>query len=110
MKFNIDEGKIYLIKENSPILSVSVFEDLSKLGYVKDIKGNPIETDNQVIEIKPQDLILPDCDDAAVSLKAVIVDHLKAQGVDITDLDYSAGQENPFYPEILQPGEKVLPL
>ena len=25
MKFNIDEGKIYLIKENSPILSVSVF-------------------------------------------------------------------------------------
>jgi len=41
-----------------------------------------------------------DCDDAAVSLKAVVVDHLKAQGVDITDLDYSTDKENPFYPEI----------
>jgi ribose 5-phosphate isomerase B len=41
-----------------------------------------------------------DCDDAAVSLKAVIVDHLKAQGLDLTDLDYSATKENPFYPEI----------
>jgi len=41
-----------------------------------------------------------DCDDAAVNLKAVIVDHLKSQGADITDLDYSATKENPFYPEI----------
>jgi ribose 5-phosphate isomerase B len=44
--------------------------------------------------------IVIDCDDAAVSLKAVIVDHLKGQGLDITDLDYSATKENPFYPEI----------
>ena len=41
-----------------------------------------------------------DCDDAAVTLKAVIVDHLKAQGADITDLDYSASREDPYYPEI----------
>jgi len=41
-----------------------------------------------------------DCDDAAVNLKAVIVAHLKARGLDITDLDYSATKENPFYPEI----------
>jgi ribose 5-phosphate isomerase B len=41
-----------------------------------------------------------DCDDAAVSLKAVIKDHLKARGLDITDLGYSATKENPFYPEI----------
>ena len=41
-----------------------------------------------------------DCDDAAVNLKAVIVDHLKSRGVDITDLDYSATKAAPFYPEI----------
>lgn len=41
-----------------------------------------------------------DCDDAAVNLKAVIVAHLKARGIDITDLDYSASKETPFYPEI----------
>lgn len=41
-----------------------------------------------------------DCDDAAVSLKAVLVDHLKNSGCDITDLDYSNGKENPLYPEI----------
>jgi ribose 5-phosphate isomerase B len=41
-----------------------------------------------------------DCDDAAVSLKAVILNHLKNQGLDITDLDYAATHANPFYPEI----------
>ena len=32
-------------------------------------------------------------------MKKVIYDHLKAQGVDVTDLDYSAGKSS-FYPEI----------
>lgn len=41
-----------------------------------------------------------DCDDAAVSLKTVIVEHLTATGRDVTDLDYSAGKKNPLYPEI----------
>ncbi len=41
-----------------------------------------------------------DCDDAAIEMKAVIFEHLKKQGVDITDLDYSASHENPYYPEI----------
>lgn len=41
-----------------------------------------------------------DCDDAAVSLKKVIYDHLKSRGVDITDLDYSNGKENSYYGEI----------
>ncbi len=41
-----------------------------------------------------------DCDDAAVSLKAVIVDHLKTQGLNITDLDYAATKAAPLYPEI----------
>lgn len=41
-----------------------------------------------------------DCDDAAVSLKAVIFDHLKNQDIDITDLAYADGKKNPYYPEI----------
>lgn len=44
--------------------------------------------------------IVIDCDDAARSLKAVIIDHLRAGGRDITDLDYSDEKENPLYPEI----------
>ena len=40
-----------------------------------------------------------DCDDVAVDLKKVIYDHLKKQGVHITDLDY-LGQEKADYPEI----------
>jgi PAS domain S-box-containing protein len=32
-KYNVEEGNVYLISESSPILSISVFEDLSKLGY-----------------------------------------------------------------------------
>lgn len=41
-----------------------------------------------------------DCDDAAVNLKKVLYDHVKSKGIDITDLNYSAGKENPMYPEI----------
>ena len=41
-----------------------------------------------------------DCDDAAVNLKTILVEHLKTSGRDVTDLNYSAGKENPFYPEI----------
>ena len=41
-----------------------------------------------------------DCDDAAVNLKKVLVDHLKSKNIDITDLDYSASKVNTLYPEI----------
>ena len=41
-----------------------------------------------------------DCDDAAVNLKKVIYDHLVELDIDITDLNYSATQENAMYPEI----------
>jgi ribose 5-phosphate isomerase B len=41
-----------------------------------------------------------DCDDAAIGLKKVIVKHLKDNGVDVTDLNYSGGKETAFYPEI----------
>jgi ribose 5-phosphate isomerase B len=40
-----------------------------------------------------------DCDDAALELKKVIVDHLKKRKVDITDLDY-LGRKKADYPEI----------
>ena len=41
-----------------------------------------------------------DCDDAAVNLKKVLLDHLKSKNVDVTDLEYSASKENAYYPEI----------
>ncbi|MBS1267082.1 MAG: DNA polymerase II large subunit [Candidatus Woesearchaeota archaeon] len=34
-------------------------EKLRKLGYTKDITGQPLERDDQLLEIKPQDIILP---------------------------------------------------
>jgi ribose 5-phosphate isomerase B len=40
-----------------------------------------------------------DCDDAATDLKAVLFDHLKSRGVDVTDLNYS-GRHKAHYPEI----------
>lgn len=45
--------------------------------------------------------IVIDCDDAAVNLKKIIVDHLKTKdGVEIIDLNYSASKDNALYPEI----------
>jgi ribose 5-phosphate isomerase B len=40
-----------------------------------------------------------DCDDAAIELKKEIVAHLRAKGVDVTDLDY-LGSRKADYPEI----------
>nr|MBI4156669.1 DNA polymerase II large subunit [Candidatus Woesearchaeota archaeon] len=37
---------------------------LKELGYTKDIYGNDIESEDQVIELKPQDIILPACDES----------------------------------------------
>ncbi|MEA3430446.1 MAG: DNA polymerase II large subunit [Nanoarchaeota archaeon] len=39
-------------------------EKLKELGYIKDIKGKPLENDCQILEIKPQDVILPCCPDS----------------------------------------------
>jgi len=39
-------------------------EILKRLGYDKDVNGNPVETDDQIIELMPQDVILPGCDES----------------------------------------------
>lgn len=41
-----------------------------------------------------------DCDDAAVNLKKVLLDHLKSKGIDITDLNYIASKKGAMYHEI----------
>ncbi len=41
-----------------------------------------------------------DGDDAGVNLKKIILEHLKANGWDITDLNYSSTRESAYYPEI----------
>jgi ribose 5-phosphate isomerase B len=41
-----------------------------------------------------------DCDDAAVNLKKILIDHLKSRNIDITDLNYSALKTDAMYPEI----------
>ncbi|MBW2967890.1 DNA polymerase II large subunit, partial [Candidatus Woesearchaeota archaeon] len=37
---------------------------LIELGYTKDIKGRPLENEEQILEIKPQDVLLPCCPDS----------------------------------------------
>jgi len=48
---------------------------------------------------KPTMRVAIDCDDAATDLKKIIYDHLKQQGVNITDLNYRSGKQAD-YPEI----------
>ena len=40
-------------------------EKLRELGYVKDIDGKELENEDQILEIKPQDIVLPSCPDSA---------------------------------------------
>jgi len=39
-------------------------EKLKILGYEKDIHGSTLENDSQILELKPQDVILPSCKDS----------------------------------------------
>ena len=39
----------------------ATIEKLRMLGYTKDIYGNPLDGDMQIVEIKPQDIIIPAC-------------------------------------------------
>ncbi len=39
-------------------------EKLKELGYEKDIHGKDLTDNNQILELKPQDLILPSCDES----------------------------------------------
>ena len=39
-------------------------DKLKKLGYTKDTKGRLLERDDQILEIKPQDILLPCCPDS----------------------------------------------
>ena len=39
-------------------------EELNKLGYNKDIYGSDLTNTDQVLELKPQDIILPKCEEA----------------------------------------------
>jgi len=38
-------------------------EKLKILGYEKDILGKPLENDNQILELKPHDILIPSCPD-----------------------------------------------
>jgi len=39
-------------------------ERLRELGYTEDIKKRPLERDDQIVELKPQDVLLPCCPDS----------------------------------------------
>lgn len=47
-------------------------EKLKQLGYAMDIHGEPLETDDQLLELKPQDVILP-CSTEALDPQADVV-------------------------------------
>ncbi len=58
-------------------------EKLKELGYEKDYLGNDLENDDQIIEILPQDVILPDC---AVSGDELASDYIINTGNYVDDL------------------------
>lgn len=42
-------------------ISVSV-EKLREIGYTEDVNGEPLEDDDQIVEMKPQDIVIPEGD------------------------------------------------
>ncbi len=67
---------------------------LRELGYTADIKGQPLTDDGQVLELMPQDVILPACDDSPDEGADRVLVRV-AQFID--DLLSSFYKEQPFY-------------
>ncbi|MEM3526690.1 MAG: DNA polymerase II large subunit, partial [Candidatus Jordarchaeaceae archaeon] len=55
LRFDATDAPITHFKPSE--ISVSV-EKLHKLGYTRDYKGNPLENEEQILELKPQDIII----------------------------------------------------
>lgn len=56
VRYDISEVPLTHFKPKE--IGVSV-DKLRKLGYVKDTKGRPLEREDQVLELKPQDIVIP---------------------------------------------------
>jgi DNA polymerase II large subunit len=73
LRFDATDAPITHFKPNE--ISVPV-KKLHELGYTRDYKGNPLENEEQIIELKPQDIIISDnCADYLVRL-ANFIDEL----------------------------------
>jgi len=58
-----DSSEIPITHFKPKEVGVSI-EKLKKLGYIKDTKGRLLEREDQILEIKPQDILLPCCPDS----------------------------------------------
>ncbi|MFC1741272.1 DNA polymerase II large subunit [Nanoarchaeota archaeon] len=61
VRYDASELPITHFKPKEIFVSV---EKLKSLGYTKDIRGRPLENENQILEIKPQDIVVPCCPDS----------------------------------------------
>jgi len=80
----IDATELPILYFKPKEVSVSV-EKLKEIGYDEDIDGNPLENDNQILELMPHDIILPcspdsldeKCDDVFVNVSNFVDDLLE---------------------------------
>ena len=57
--------------------SISLRADAVKLGYATDVNGDPVVLDDQVIEIYPQDIVVPwNCVDGLLNVCRFVDDEL----------------------------------
>ncbi len=60
IRYDCTEAPITHFKPKEAHASI---EKLKSIGYDKDIYGKPLEDENQVLELKPHDILLPACPD-----------------------------------------------
>jgi DNA polymerase II large subunit len=69
-KYNITVNKDGTIRYDATELPITHFKPkeigtgiikLKELGYTKDLYGKELETDDQILELKPHDILLPSC-------------------------------------------------
>ena len=61
IRFDATELPLTSFKPKEVFVSV---EKLKELGYTKDIEGKNLENEDQILELKPHDILLPSCPDS----------------------------------------------
>jgi DNA polymerase II large subunit len=60
IRYDITELPLISFKPKEIFVSI---EKLKEIGYTEDIDGKPLENEEQILELKPHDILLPSCPD-----------------------------------------------
>ena len=72
------DGTQLPITHFKPVEIGTSIEKLKQLGYITDMSGKELTSENQIVELEPQDIILPDCPNSPDESSVIVLSRICA--------------------------------